>query len=1003
MPPPNPQQSVFDTHGAWLQPCGDPAGPVAAFKLAVSAWEELRAHIGSIESRIEEAESRIGDLTPTVEQTLREAAAVRVEDAEQEYLTLEQAGATKHDLKGPGAEWARLRKERNGLLATAREKQGEIEMLEAQVEIDRRELQALDAGIPPLEERLRRLKDILEAPPSTPLSTPPLTVSPTGLNTGARPPRYFRVLFWNLENFTRDQRPRGSAPVDSLRNQARVAVVAHLVQSLGVDALLVMETGSDVGTAMTHVARRLAEVEMRGTGDTRWCEPLVSPATHPVPRVQMDYPRVKLGRPTGDRVLALQLLSNVFRIAPHDSARELAVTRAQMADACRILAQASPAVRELRWLPLYPEPADGDCVRLGNGNDCPGPPWFYATWGRLLPFTSAESNFADAVAWPLQRLGDALSIGQGPASWEQVAQLRNVVHACREGVSMARRGKAPAELGALVELAELGILFVLKAFGAMQPESRHDPVWTSFSSAESSLPLLSFLCTGAQQVRMASHDRDLGPLGAAPDQELVMNALRRVGLVKYNLETYGMVYRPWTAELLQQFFSAPCAQFGFDGEGTYGIMRQGFQGEALRIQQADDVLTGRSALQVWLPAGSGRWIPLALHHNRFTGTAEIREMDDHALADSPYTAEENVLRARALSLLEILKAGAGQQNPPLVLGDFNFPTQLLEEEPRPDPKSRKSVPAWQRRVLMRRELRNGTHLCGYLRRTAGGTHPRTSLTAYATIADGGEVLSQPYDAVYQPFDFLGGTAAVRSGVVAALLGLLPDELLRMTIHAPAPDLGENEDVVLDEEDEGTDEVVQTADDQADTSDTGRGGQQAQQLPVWTALAFEIRRVYRSLLRQAVRAIQGGTDWFRREVIAQADAQQEATRRGRSGEIDAIERKLKALLMLTEVDALDRIVRERADALYGLLLNTPAAVLTLQDDPLDAWITAAETVLDRPRQRPPRDVARLAATLKRVRHQLRTLEQDPQRRLWIAYRAVVSDHLPVVVEIDLQPS
>jgi len=31
-----------------------------------------------------------------------------------------------------------------------------------------------------------------------------------------------------------------------------------------------------------------------------------------------------------------------------------------------------------------------------------------------------------------------------------------------------------------------------------------------------------------------------------------------------------------------------------------------------------------------------------------------------------------------------------------------------------------------------------------------------------------------------------------------------------------------------------------------------------------------------------------------------------------------------------------------------------------------------------------------------------IETQPERRSWIAYRAVVSDHLPLIIEIDLAP-
>lgn len=170
-----------------------------------------------------------------------------------------------------------------------------------------------------IQPRADWLQKLLQ-PPLTPQSSSTTAVMPT-LGNVVRPGiRYFRALIWNLENFTHDHRPAGTKPVDSKRNRARSLIVADLAFRIGADALLIMETGSDVGEAMTHLAQFWADREKQiapseNRNPPRSVEPLVSPATFGLPELPMKvdphtYPAEV------DKVRALMLAGEGYIVGP---------------------------------------------------------------------------------------------------------------------------------------------------------------------------------------------------------------------------------------------------------------------------------------------------------------------------------------------------------------------------------------------------------------------------------------------------------------------------------------------------------------------------------------------------------------------------------------------------------------------------------------------------------------------------------------------------------------
>jgi hypothetical protein len=109
------------------------------------------------------------------------------------------------------------------------------------------------------------------------------------------------------------------------------------------------------------------------------------------------------------------------------------------------------------------------------------------------------------------------------------------------------------------------------------------------------------------------------------------------------------------------------------------------------------------------------------------------------------------------------------------------------------------------------------------------------------------------------------------------------------------------------------------------------------------------------------------------------------------------------MKLTEIDVFDASIQKRASAFFEAIKPNLRKVLNvLNPDPMDDWIGYARLALTKPSLKPPKQIGDLVAILTNVKTQLQNLETNPTIRLWIGYRAVVSDHLPIIAEVDLKP-
>lgn len=820
----------------------------------------------------------------------------------------------------------------------------------------------------PLGPRLDAVARALQAPPSDPggSSFGSASVAPTGGNIIRPSPRYFRLLVWNLENFTRDPRPRGSAPIDSIRNQARAAIVAHLMARLCTDVLLVMETGSDVGPAMTAIAERARALFQ--PFDDRPCEPLVSPATHAIPEVPVELLDHAPGRPTMRRALALRLLAERFELRPADARLQaFIVTANQLRTAWELLPQCSSAAAA--FLGQLPDPFPAPTPIPNRASVGPALSLLMPAVDEVGKRDRDDTRLVFDITHDLVN-----SLGRYPLD-EQLGALSEAVLACR-AVTRALAGATDDErrrLRGALEVLELGMLFAVAADVGVGSDGFLGRLFSSRHAPGGSVPLSVFLLAGAQHLDIRALDPDLGPLADADDREIMLEALRTINAVAYASETYGMVYRPRTAVHLRAFLNGPTRQHGYDADGIYGILQTTTSGQALRAQDPMDLLRGRSALEVHFPLEDGLWLPLALHHNRFTGSAAIRQMEDR------FTNDENVVRARCLTLCDVAASHRGDPplSQPLVVGDFNIPRLYLE--PEPEPQAERSRGPWARREYIRRELASGMARAGYLRRSRGGAHPSTTLAANATLAEGTGTLSEAYDGVYQPFDFLGGAVTIRSAAVTAVELIFTDALRQLAVRGARP-AREPEEVDLesapDDEDDGS-----MAMDLVDDEDPRDDPEAPVEMSVLDVLASELERVHRAFGRPVLRVLDELHAWTGRR-----------TRRHTQEAVDAI-------IRLTARRAhLEQTLTGRAAAFRDAFLRDPDAPLDDADPFADlrADVNRAARIAGTP------SLSRLTEAMDRATERIRGIEAHPARRWYVAYRVVVSDHLPLLIEIDLQP-
>ncbi|MCA9604034.1 MAG: hypothetical protein KC619_00440 [Myxococcales bacterium] len=943
MPPPTPLESVFH-HAAsgWLVPVPAPhdlASAINSIDQDAIANEALRQEAMWLEARELLAreehlyEERFKELAPLQQEQLllmQQRAALVVGHQPATALEYQQLlGALDERLRQIGLVFHEVGKP----VSDARSNAMEV-------------LPTRDVLVG-LHERVERMQRFLEHQQRS-HGASYVPVAPTGENRHRPEARYFRMLVWNLENFTRDPRPRGSAPIASPRNQARIALVSSLAVKLGVDALLMMETGSDVGTAVTQIAQT---IDAMAPTDERRATPLASAGTHPIPTLSQAYPGITCGPPTAGRVSALRVVSECYDVTPTYPIG--AVTQRQLSDAFGLLSVVSSDVASLGL-----ELDEGSFVDGGSS-------WFvspalcFFVHQTLAPL-EREAEAAEDVRLVLTGLEEMTQWQvQYANQWPDTAAVH--VMAARDLADLCRLA-GQRQLAGVAELAELTLLFGLQAGGATGKTPSQLRVHRAARHQPPTLPQLVYLLTGAQSLDLVCPDADLGPLGLASDTEVLYEATRRLGLTDFRSETYGIVYR-CTPDLLQRFFHLPCIESGNPDAPVYQILQETAQG-TLQAQVARAPLRGRSGLFLRFPATATVEVPVVLFHNRFTANEDIARRYD------AFTAEENGIIARLETLSDLASHVVGEG--PLIVGDFNTPRTYLE--PEAEPAKAASKVSWARRGEIRQSHLQHMAALGYVRRTAGAD-PATSLVSVGALSEGLGPGSEPYDAVYQPFDFLHGTAAVTSAVVGDLGAFFDAETLALPLRVERVRLQDAPDVDIDASaaEEVVDPVPEAPTEAADTT-------------VWGAACMELARAYRSVLRGVVRPLKAAIE--------------NASQAGRR-----LEQRPDLIEPLSNIGgalgAVEALCTTRAGELEMAVSANPDAVLAWAP-PFEDLRGAALAVAGGLGRNGSAFVA-LAKAIEVAQVRAAGLEQHPDRRRWVIYRSVVSDHVPVLVELDLAPN
>jgi hypothetical protein len=808
-------------------------------------------------------------------------------------------------------------------------------------------------------------------------------------NTYSRPPRYFRILVWNLENFTRDQRPNRTGPLDSVRNQARTAIVADAMARLDIDLLLIMETGRDVGTATTRIATAVTDkTRTLRPNDDRPFEPLVSPPTGPLPELLNTY-RARVNRPTMLKVLALRSLFRVFLISPEAPDAPLEVTSGQVLNGWDLLCQSSP--QAAAFLPSV------DQSQLAS-----------LLWNLIRQLAGARADFVplgiedncDDIFRIAFEVADDISKSQPIQAYP--SEIAWAVLSAREAVvallDARRRSPENSERFereiALCGGIELLLLFAIKqAVKGFPTQGIEASVFRSDASQFGMVPLAVFFATGAPVLTLNAINQEVGPADGTLDNDVLLEALQRVGAITRNIETYGMVYRQQFPEALGHLFEIGVGSLGnLDEEASrYGIVQAPLSHGVNQIQRAGDPLNWRSALQITIPLRPGVDLPLVLYHTRYTGSEAISAMH----SEFAQTEQEKTVLARCMSVEQITSAllpGNSKCGLPLIVGDFNIPAQYLNKQPAPSSRAKRSVAAHQRSDDLRSRFANQMASRGYLRhsmtRDPSSDYPLTTLKAFSTIARGDPPLSEPYDGIYQPFDFLCRPTGVASGVIGFAV-LLPDSVLASPVTGV----------------QSADEIVTLDPDSSDSGDLRpMGDQEEEEVPsaspkevevtlvVREALALEVGRVYRGILRRVYFEIKIMEPWMKKLP--------DRTRKPSAGLLKLAKDWQKIF------DSFDTRMKPRVSWFEGMCKagGFEAFESTKQDDFLfQCYTVFFESAEQARKEKIYNDVLQgLPDLIEEVRLQAKNLETDNVIRLLVAYRAMVSDHLPQLVEIDLEP-
>jgi hypothetical protein len=810
-------------------------------------------------------------------------------------------------------------------------------------------------------------------------------------NTYSTQPKYFRILVWNLENFTRDARPRGTQPLDSMRNQARIAIVAELASRLNVDLLLMMETGSDVGPLCTQVER---EVLKRKKGDDpRPWHPLVSPPTGAMQEIPLKITNQTLGRPGVMRLSSLCALAEVYRISPAYAHVATGINDTQLKDAWNLFKKASP---EARRFPEYFNVSPHFSLVGFAGAPAHGP--LAAFCDVLIKFGSFLNQNED-YQYVVQKCSEL--IGELKTGYVQTypEEIAHTILCVRDLVIFLRKlddSDPCATLILALEAIDLWLLFTLKCTLKTMP-TKQSIITSVFDSVTRpfSLPLGCCMLTTIGHVDMASIDRKIGPAGGVLDNDVLIGALQRIGAVKRNIETYGMLYREPYPTALQHLFDMGCFSHvgGEDLEEEscqYGIIQTSLSKGTMPVQQVGGHLNWRSGLQITVPLKVGLALPMVLYHTRFTSSAAVKNFYDEGVDKDKETL------ARYDSILAIAKAvipGSPKWGMPIILGDFNTPSLYLNKEDGPSNNSEKVVTAWKRRQTVRDHLATGMAKLGYLRHTSGGAYDRgflpTSLKAYGSIALGQTPENETYDGVYEPFDCCVGQGHVRSGIIS-ISGILDMKVVTQSVTGVLSTTNDGD--VIDPDREDNDD---RSNDQFDPGGFGDDEVVVQNVPqvqarsglIQSALAIEVGRIYRSMFRKLLKPF---TDLLI-DIVKLLQRWVESDVLDRYGVINGlIDLRVKWFVTamgnnstLSFQTATGRdFLSEWRDALANLeFFAKESSDFTIKKETV---ITKAKEAAD--------------MAIKQVTN----METDNDIRNMIAYRAVVSDHLPQIIEIDLLP-
>jgi hypothetical protein len=603
------------------------------------------------------------------------------------------------------------------------------------------------ASTPPPVHAARAVSTPLPAMTPSPLAATPRAMTPLFTTTGWKkksltiprgagkatvqdPPARLHILAWNVQNFTGDPRlglSHGSifSPLNKARAEFVARVMKREIKEHQLDALFIMETGSDVSSALRLIEEHL------DPEDGKFFDPLPTEQTHETPQIETVYELERRGTLIPEDVYALRNLSEHFRInvalGAHSSI-DLAPDAHR--EAGRIWSEIHGGFKDWCWA--------GGLWSSHTGSNEEMITLCITHLAKQLPDITEEAlnldkrdgiedrhEFLEELNKSLNALNS--SFGE-PGAGSQLPQHDDI-----ESVQMARDYAAAAlrecnkqrQQSILIHLELLESLLILSSLKNLNAPLIAEGCLKRPLDQRLPICLCLMLCQNNLSLNMQGSAE---AIHQSHDPSFTYDALRHFSLVDYHAETYAVLLKLGSEEQRD-------ALLGGEAVNAPRVIRFDDRGELLKVQRPGSGLNWRSALQMRYPLAPMLWVDMHLFHTRYTPSEAILKDAVSGPDGRPLTKHDKTVKMRCDSVLAIASHSAALQAkspfPRILMGDFN-------------------IPANDERSVIQQFMKDMETLGFKVRLPINGTeYPKTTLRAESTLLTGpADIYNEPYDGAF---------------------------------------------------------------------------------------------------------------------------------------------------------------------------------------------------------------------------------------------------------------